>query len=187
MESTLRGDQSSTGPAVTREKEEKMEKYKKYLEETSTNGWRGIDILVPEKDYEDVEECEGLPEGDLRDCGKTAGRRVLVFTPRPGAGTYLSFATEVVEGGTTVCKIDLQSNKSITVSMLGPVAITRSYGYKGRSTTITLWRDGQRVELSESHLLALGLIEPDTAPVDIPAPAPVSSATADQLRKQGLV
>lgn len=150
---------------------------------TSTNGRYGMDVLAPE----DFVQVDGvLQEGVVSDLGTVANRRVLRFTPKPGAGTYILFGADGLDGGTIIEDLNLQSSNSASVSIVGRMAVAKYMGYKGRSISYTLYKDGKAVELQEAQLLALGLIKPSVKPVEIPPPPPMPSAMADAFAALGL-
>jgi len=159
-----------------------------WKEWTSTNGRWGLDILVPNEEIRNSLEANKtvLPEGRIEDLGRISNRKVLRFTPELGVNTWLTFEDEAINGGIRVAHESLQSNQEVTVLLLGPIAITQSWGYKGRSTCITLWKKGVAEKLSEAQLLGLGLIEPSEAGTDVHSPPEIEGPMAEQLRKLGL-
>lgn len=167
----------------------------------STNGRWGLDVVSasyrkgphPENLYEVILDPDGRPvnfplRGLVTDLGEVDGVRVLRIEHDPEAMTWLAFG-HVVSGGKCLVDMSLQSHRSITANVIGPVAVMRSYGYRGRSSTTYLVKEGVEQELSPSQLLALGLIEPDQAPAETaPAqPEPVDTVMLAKLKKVGLL
>ena len=148
---------------------------------SSTNGRWGAVIVSPSS-----EEVSWPAQGHLEHKGQTDGREVFVFRPDSEAATWVlpGGDIEVIEGAAVAYSKPLQSSRAGTILVLGPTAIIRAWGYKGRSSHITLWLDGTPQDCPGTVLVALGLIDGGKTK-EIPPPPPSSGALADALRKAG--
>ena len=156
---------------------------KKVWSVTSTNGRWGIEIVSPAEG-----EIKWPARGTLKSLGSIEGRDVFRFDPDDGSQTWVlpGRDLEPLSGASTAIKMSLQSSDSGTIMILGPQAAVRSWGYKGRSSHVTLYLEGVAQDCPASILLALGLIEAQGKLIEIPPPPPVSGAMAEALRKAGL-
>lgn len=150
--------------------------------EISQNGFRGLEIVSAET--EPPARGSFLARGSLRALGTTAGVRSFEFTASSEATTWV-LATrqdvEPVEGATLAAKVDLCGDKYASVLVIGALAIIREWGYKRRSSRYVMYREGEAQEVPPSVLLALGLIEPESAPEAIAPPPAPSGAFAEAL------
>lgn len=167
----------------------------------STNGRWGVDIVSstycrgkhPNIGVECILDPDGKPvdfplRGVVTDLGEVDGIRVIRIEYDPEAQTWLAFG-ELINGGTQVLEMSLQSHRFLSLNVIGPVAVLRTYGYRRRSSTTFLVKNGQPVELSPSQLLALGLIQADRAPESSGpiAAAPVETEMMRKLKSAGLL
>jgi len=153
-------------------------------EARSINGRWGIQITHPEGMNLEL----GPVEGTLRSVGKSAGIECFEFVPKKGS--WVLAAREdlySIEGASCACKMGLQGNSNATVLILGPSAIVKYVGYKGRSSSYHLYINGEKQDAPVSVLLALGLIEPEEAPTPINDPPKPSSAFAEALASLKMV
>ena len=157
----------------------------------STNGRWGAEVFAPDGAMEG-QHCgygDDTIRGTIEDKGTVGSFRSFVVHPDSTADTWISFAereTEVIAGATLVWGRGLQSGQYGAILLLGPVAVIKSYGYKGRSSWMTLYKNGVAQKLTAAHLVALGLVEPDKEPEPVAAPPEVDGAMAAALRRAGL-
>lgn len=166
----------------------------------STNGRWGVDIVStsyglgphPIHGREAIlapagEPCDFPLRGRISDLGEVDGVRVFRIEHDPEAPTWLAFG-QVVSGGTQILSMSLQSHRELHLAVIGPAAILRREGYRGRWSETFLVREGVEQDLSPSQLLALGLIEPDQAPqsVDPVQALPLETEMARKLRALNL-
>ena len=156
---------------------------------TSQNGRRSVTVVCRDETWQ--APARGLPRGHLTHLGDAGGTSAYEFIPDAQAQTWVLWeygqsGHAPVEGAVVAVCADMQNfSSSASILVLGPVAVLKWVGYKGRSTAYTLYREGLPQTLSEGQLLALGLIQPEKIkPVE--APAPVSSAMAEALKRAGL-
>lgn len=145
----------------------------------STNGRWGVDVVS-------ATPVQKWPaRGALVPLGRTAGVWAFRFDADESAASWV-FPVEreyaPVEGATLAWSSDLQSGRVASVLVLGPTAVLRWRGYKGRSGGFELVREGRIEPLPPGIALALGLVEPGTAPEPIPAPPEPSGALQDALQ-----
>lgn len=150
--------------------------------EISQNGFRGLEIVSGTA--EAPARGSFVARGSLRPLGTTAGVRSFEFTASDEADTWV-LATrqdvEPIEGATLATRVDLCGDRYASVIVMGPLAIVREWGYKRRSSRFVMYRGGEEQEVPPSVLLALGLIEPESAPEAIAPPPAPSGAFAEAL------
>src|SRR5690606_21708542 len=116
------------------------------------------------------------------------GHTVVEVTLDQNASSWVLFGeynATPVEGAVEVATEGLQSNRHCGVWMLGPRAIMKFVGYKGRSCHYDLYVDGRRVNCPASVLVGLGLLNRSEQPIpEVPAP---SGALQFALKEAGLV
>lgn len=140
----------------------------------STNGRWGLAIVGP--------EGSKLPcQGAIRRLGEVSGIDTWLLEPGE-TGTWVMVAGEVtVHGGATVVReMGLQSNNHASILLIGPQAVIEEHGYKGRSSWIKAYINGEAKVIPSPVLLAMGLIKGGDMPqaVAIPPPAPLQGAMA---------
>lgn len=157
---------------------------------TSQNGRSTLEIVCRDATWQ--APAKGLPRGYIVPLGVVGGTHAYEFVPDETAGTWCLWGSgqnchAAIEGAVQVIDLDMQGFGSrAEILALGPVAILRGIGYKGRSSWYTLYREGVEQPLSEGQQLALGLIKPATEPKPVPAPPAVSGAMAEALKRAGL-
>lgn len=136
--------------------------------EYSINGRWGVSIVSA--DFDKVEYGKPVQAAITR-LGKVEGRDVLRFdaTDKPQWAVVLGDAKPLA-GASEVLSMGLQSSQYVTVLLLSETAIVKTYGYKGRSSSISCYQQGKRVEIPASVLLALGLVEAANEPEEVPPP-----------------
>ena len=125
--------------------------------------------------------------GRLTPLGTAAGIASFHFDADESAATWVLPGADArpVEGATEAWCESLQSSAMGSILLLGPTAIVKMVGYKGRSAHFVLYKEGERQDVPTSVLLALGLIEPAETPAPIEPPPAPSGALADALRRAG--
>lgn len=88
-----------------------------------------------------------------------------------------------VEGATAPYSAGLQGGKDASILVLGPRALVKWSGYRGRSGGYYLFRDGVREVAPPALLLALGKISADVQPRSIQAPPLLSTAMAEAMER----
>jgi hypothetical protein len=128
---------------------------KKEYRKTSTNGRWGLVVLC-DTEYPLVRPIEGK----LIDYGTVDGHRTFEIIPEEGTGRWYYWAedAECISGCAIVHQEDLQSSQFATLIVGSDTFIMRSYGYKRRSSDITVWKKGQFVRVSSATLAAMGLL-----------------------------
>ena len=136
---------------------------------TSQNGRWGLALV-----------SEGIPEltrstpvqAALTTLGETEGHRVVRIEPTddPQWAVIYSCDAEPLSGASRVETIDLQGNSYVTLLLLGPRALVRTWGYKGRSSRVLYYEDGQQQDVPASVLLALGMLDSKVIPSTVPPP-----------------
>lgn len=164
---------------------------KRVFSSTSQNGRTTLEIVCRDDTWQ--APAKGLPRGHIVSLGVVGGTHAYEFVPDETAGTWCLWGSgqtchAAIEGAVQVIDLDMQGfgGSRAEILTLGPVAILKGIGYKGRSTWYTLYREGVEQRLTEGELLALGLIKPATAPKPVVAPPALSGAMAEALRRAGL-
>lgn len=158
----------------------------------STNGRWGLSIVS--SDFEALTYGNPVQATVFR-LGKTEGRDVLRLdaTDKPQWVVVLGDA-QPLAGASEVLHVSLQSSRYVTVLLLSEMALVKTLGYKGRSSSVHCYQNGRRADIPSSVLLGLGLLG-GTKPEEVPpppsfeveaAPAEVRSALAEALIAAGI-
>ena len=150
---------------------------------TSNNGRWGIVIVGPKG--LSIDEPQ---EGRLVSLGVIEGHHTFQFFSEPGSSKWYLVRGDLtpLAGCEVVKSEDLQSSYYATLLVGGEFFAFRSYGRKRRSSTITCYYRGQRVDVPATVLAAMGLVPCTIEEVNTEAP-PLTSALADTLTKAGLL
>ena len=147
----------------------------------STNGRWGLQIVGPKG-----MSLSTPKKGRLFSIGKIDGKQVYKFNPDESGRWFLAGDDlEPVEGCEVVQKMDLQSNDCITIIAGGDVFAVKSYGYKRRSATTCLYKDGVQIDIPAPVMLALGLIPNEYKEVETTS-TPLSEVMSAALKKAGI-
>ncbi|RPI53456.1 MAG: hypothetical protein EHM49_04325 [Deltaproteobacteria bacterium] len=150
---------------------------------SSTNGWWGIAIASL------TEDPQWPARGTLVSLGRIEGRDCFRFDADESAQTWVLPGGDIspLSGASTVISVGLQSNRSGAILLLGPRAVVKFVGYKGRSSSVSLYVDGKCRDVPGAVMLALGLVEAkEGSLIEIP-PIPATSGIMEAaLRKAGL-
>ena len=147
------------------------------LRERSQNGRWGVSVVtrdVPEE-YLELGYGRGTPElirekgvpGTLTHLGRDgSGSQVYRLDYDPASQTWVVAGEdlEVVSGATQVVKTTLQGHRHATLLLAGADAVVKSYGYRRRSSSVSLYRRGVKEHVPEAVLLAYG-ITPSTGQI----------------------
>ena len=119
-------------------------------------------------------------QGTIRHLGKDGRRHdVYILDHDPDAESWVMVGDDLdpVAGAVRVESMDLQGHSSVSILLLGPDAVVRSYGYRRRNSDVTLYRRGAKQRMSPAVMLALGI----TPPGGEPEPTPEIPAIGGQL------
>ena len=157
---------------------------------SSTNGRWGLTIISPNKIQ------EGQPFfGRLTDLGKVAGFRTF-SVQEPGesgaspdeCGWFVVVGDgQPLVGATRIESLDLQSSNSVNLfSIAAKFAAIKTFGYKGRSSHVSAWVNGESLDLSPQMMAAMGLIPADGHVVQVEPDPVLPDALQSALMKAGL-
>lgn len=140
----------------------------------SQNGRWGIS-LVSEGFPEIKRRCPDPMQAGIWELGTVNGIKTFRIEPTDKMQwVYVSEDTEVLSGGYTPCRMNLQGGRTASLHILSRKALVKKYGYKRRSSEIVFFRDGVEVKMPASVLLALGLVPQGQVPRELPAPEEAS-------------
>lgn len=173
---------------ILKQQVNKMEFNKKvFTTKRAQNGQSGFTVTVP-ADFAEKE----LGQGVLSSMGKAGQLDLYDFVPDKKVECfYKIFDREVIPvvGAVIVKEYYLQNFGShATIVAMGPMAVIKTLGYKGRTSSLTCYVNGEVTSIPVEILIAGGLVPP-TKPVEeikpeIPA---VPTAFAEALKKAGIV
>ncbi|MBR5950704.1 MAG: hypothetical protein IKZ87_04645 [Actinomycetaceae bacterium] len=136
--------------------------------ERSTNGRWGVSIVS--HDFDEIKYGQAV-QATVTKLGRIEGRDVLRLdkTDKPQWVLVLG-DSKPLAGASVALGMGLQSGSYVTVLLLSETAIVKTYGYKGRSSSVTFYQKGERANIPASVLLALGLVEGKEEPEEVPPP-----------------
>lgn len=160
---------------------------KVFISKKAQNGQSGFTITVP-ADFSEKE----LGQSVLSSMGKAGQLDLYDFIPDKEVDCfYKIFDREIIPvvGAVIVKEYYLQNFGShATMVAMGPMAVIKTLGYKGRTSSLTCYINGEITNIPVEILIAGGLVpptkEPEKVVVEIPS---VPSAFAEALRKAGVV
>ena len=153
----------------------------------SQNGRRGLAIVS-----EVFENVSAPVQCSISHLGKISGKTVYRIEPTDAKQWLLvGDDLQALSGCTLITTMDLQGNGDVSLVLMGPEAIVRSWGYKRRSSNVYYYKCGKREPVPSAILLALGLVASDTEPEKVETPPPFladdgsRAATAQALATAG--
>ena len=149
------------------------------IKNTSTNGRWGITVVCED-------DIDFPAKGILKAFGTIEGHKIFQFTAsEDGSWIVIGGDLKPIAGCKVVACDDLQSSRCVTILAGGSFMAWKSYGYKGRSSSVNALKNGQQVTLSAAVMAVMELIPSKKHVVDT-APPPIDSALAEALKKAGL-
>jgi hypothetical protein len=149
----------------------------------STNGRWGISLVASGLD----EDALKRPiQGTIRHLGNVAGFDTWEVSPcESGEWYWLADDVEVVGGAVVLSEMGLQSNGQATLMRLSAEAVVKSYGYKRRSSRYVALVNGERRDIPDAVLAAMGLVQGSGVREadSLPKPEPLQGAMAAAFAK----
>jgi hypothetical protein len=147
----------------------------------STNGRWGMSLVSDE-------DVKFPAQGKLEHLGSVQRISTYRFTPSSEGFYVLPVIgdVKVLGGAQLVEEMDLQSGKSVSLVLMSATAIIEVFGYRGRSSSIQYYANGELKDIPPSVLLAMGLIEDKGDKTPIEPPEPMPTAMGEALRMAGL-
>lgn len=154
----------------------------------STNGRWGLSVVGP----------AGVTfpaRGGLTKIGTVDGIETYRFDPSDDALCYVLpiLAQAIPVGGCSAVRfsgsntaMDLQSGSYVSLLLLSPVAVVKTIGYKGRSSSLAAYVDGVKKDIPAPVLLAMGLV-PAPEPEAVPGPPALDGGMQAALAAAGLL
>ncbi len=135
----------------------------------SADGQRGADIVAEDQVPEFKDRAM---QGTLQGLGKLGQISTFLFTRDTQATTWVLAGNDIdaVDDAVTAYRQALGSLEFASVTVLGPLGLVRHRTKGGGNRFYLRYINGARFKVDPSVLLAQGLIAPDEAPEEIPAP-----------------